>query len=111
SDRDWSSDVCSSDLDAPLAHPAGARLKLLAELVLRPHGQVAVPADDEAAAAAGHTEEEVHGAEVAVLDPDVALVDQGQDLADQGALLGMGILAGDEVGDQHQGWVEYRQAL
>ena len=63
------------------------------------------------AAPPGDAEEEAGRAEVAVGDPDLAGPDRLQDLIQQRPLLGVAVLAGEHVGDQHRLRVEHDQGL
>ena len=67
--------------------------------------------DQEAAATGEDSKEQPRRAEVAVGDPQVAGLDSRQHLVNQRPLLGVGVLAGHDVNDQHRGRVKDHQRL
>ena len=68
-------------------------------------------ADEVEAAAFGNGQQEPLDAEVAVGHPEVALADLGHDLIKQGALLGVAVLAQDDVGGHLPGRLVDDQGL
>src|SRR5207244_12795756 len=83
------------------AHPTGGRLHLNTELALRCDRHVAMTANDEVGITLRYPQQEVHGTEVPILDPDIVFLHQGEDLVKQSPFMGVSIFAEDDVGDQH----------
>src|SRR5262249_3897230 len=69
-------------------------------------GDGAVLADHEAGPLDVDAEQELEGAEVAVGQPQVAALNQGQDVGQEGAFLGLAVLGEEDGGDGHGGLVE-----
>jgi hypothetical protein len=63
--------------------------------------QLTVLTDHEGGPPPSHAEHQTEGAEVAILDPELILLDELEYLGDQAALLRMAILAQHDIGDQH----------
>jgi len=93
------------------AHPTPIRLDFLPVHRCSLNPQIPMTVGDEIGTPADHLTQELHRAKVAILDPDIPLLHQGQDLADQRPLLSVGVFTRDDVGDQHQGRVEDNQTL
>ena len=100
------------DRDRLLGHrPGGDPAHLGPRRALLPVERRLVLTHQEAAAAGAGAEDQPRRAEVAVGDPEVAGLDPRQHLIDQGPLLGVGVLARDNIDDQHGGRVEDHQRL